>query len=462
MREDATARMALSRTGFALGQQAGFDAAIQVQAWYVRAQTGSDSNDGKSPTTALKTKRALLRRLGTPRPFFTVTYVVIFLLEDELTSADNVDFSPFQAGNNNTALFVVGNPTPIYSGTFGTVTALNRSTSSASGLTIADIGGGSGVAGGAQGLLVRDNVTGAIAWVDSVSSTIATCTVPMVSNAPAPPAQPSGFPAESSFGSGHSFTLLAPTKTYFARINPTCQGFATDFSSNVCFVENLWFMDPSGTIGNSTQAMNGQVRSSQCRFDAYVASVPSVMGFDAGSYANCWMPAGGDLVVASYQGGAINTLGVDSVRGCQLQLGSDVLAHGTILMAYSGSVATVDTSSFTNVYLDGSVFLQFNAFAAVESSSNLYGTYSLHVLARSVLLLEDTAANSLKGTCTLRVGFGAGHTTATAVDALVDPEVRHPGRTLTVAALDTPVAGGGFGGRAEGLDMSAIYLQSAV
>ena len=463
---DVAAQMALVRTN-AISSVA--TTSLAQSTWYIRAQTGNDNADGHTSSSALKTKRQLLQRLNTSSPCFVIpTYVVIYILEDEPDASDTIDFSPFLASVNNTALFLFGTLTPIYSGTLSGVSVLSRSTSLPSGLTIANIGAGASVPGGAQGLLLQDNVTGGTCWVDSVSGGVAICTAPYAGNAPTPPTQPKAFTlAQSSLGNGHSFTLYRPVKTHFGRISAKCQGQATDQSSlsSMFFAVNLYFADPSGTPGFSMQYTNDGTRYAQCRFDSAVVTDRVDSPFSGGPFVNCWLPSGCSLISQDVIGGAINTLPVISNRFAQCSLSGDVLLHGTTAFNFSGVDPTVDTSSLTNVYCDGSIFVAFGAFLALEPEGVVYGTYKIQPYARSTLLIEATASGQLLGTPTLRIGFGAGHSTAIAVDASGSTEVRYPGRTLTPANLDAPVGGAGgtgFGGRAEGLDGSAIYVLSAV
>lgn len=110
--------------------------------WHINAVTGSDTNDGKTAATALKTLGSLISRWGGPEnvlqppgPFPQVSVII----DSDLPSTDPLNAANLPTLGEDVALtFRGGFATTIFAGTLTAVTALNRPANQA--ITLTDVG----------------------------------------------------------------------------------------------------------------------------------------------------------------------------------------------------------------------------------------------------------------------------------------------------------------------------------
>jgi hypothetical protein len=412
-----------------------------VPAWHINFLTGANTNTCVDSAHPCKDLLEIEARWGTQSPVITVG-VGIFAHADDLTNW--YTFTPQIV--NGGAVWMVGDTTNVSSGTLASVAAKNPARAPVPELQ-ADLGG---AAAGAQGLQIVNTTRGSsVAWVDSVSGTVATLTQPQVANASGPPTKPAIRPGEvNTWANGDSFTTRRPVRLQFNQLvsNSSVGDAAGD--QQFLYVQNLEAFDPVSPTFSSSLPVGG-VLFVQARVSPFVLFNPGGSVFSA--LSNTWSPGGGLYASGVLVGGAMGTLNVPQtgVFLSNAELLDDTIIHGDIAVPQGNAL------EFTFVDSASCECLGVTVGGQMEVATRLYGNSGLGVgvISHGSLTYAGAAAAAFPGG-QIALGFGdvggAFAQFASAYDRSKTPGQMLPARALSVAQLDTSVAAGGFGGVAYG------------
>ena len=442
---EAPAAMAnAADAGHKLGAAARPDVAANpawlVPAWYVNATTGNNTNTCVTSGSPCHDYGEIVNRWQTTSPVLGQGTVLNLLADDTTTL---VIWNPIIVSGGRAT--ILGATTTVATGTFGTVTPKLR-TRTPNPLLQINLGANASIA---QGMMLVDSTHAGVAWVDSCVSSVCTISQPLQTVVPTPIM----FPSEvDSFTAGDSYTLQRPVKAYIGSVVPTT--VQVDLSAFfVEYVEHVWGVDPAGSFCSSITHSSSLTKIAESRFDTAIAgdalpgsdgSLQNVMGAD--EFGTEFIQAG-----AFGFGGCISTLvGLAD---------ADVIFHSLLIGPQPPGLAQPNLLGFA--YCDGGsgignvgqpVNVQGNVLIAAPDAygaSIVYGScnYDIGFLGTGMVSMQytPTATSTIVGTSTLTC---SGQPFANAYDATVDPAPSHPARSLTLAALDQPVASGGFAGYA--------------
>ncbi len=442
---EAPAAMAnAADAGHKLGAAARPDVAANpawlVPAWYVNATTGNNANTCVTSGSPCHDYGEIVNRWQTTSPVLGQGTVLNLLADDTTTL---VIWNPIIVSGGRAT--ILGATTTVATGTFGTVTPKLR-TRTPNPLLQINLGANASIA---QGMMLVDSTHAGVAWVDSCVSSVCTISQPLQTVVPTPIT----FPSEvDSFTAGDSYTLQRPVKAYIGSVVPTT--VQLDQSAYfVEYVEHVWGVDPAGAFCGSVTHSSSLTKIAESRFDTAIAgdalpgsdgSLQNVMGAD--EFGTEFIQAG-----AFGFGGCLSTLvGLAD---------ADVIFHGLLIGPQPPGLAQPNLLGFA--YCDGGsgignvgqpVNVQGNVQIAAPDAygaSIVYGScnYDIGFFGTGMVSMQytPTATSTIVGTSTLTC---SGQPFANAYDATVDPAPSHPARSLTLAALDQPVASGGFAGYA--------------
>jgi hypothetical protein len=421
--------------------------ALSVTNWYIDPQAGNDSNDGKTTLTPIRTWSELINRWGTSSPIFNTPVTVTFL-SDQLSFADPVYLNP-RFGTNG-SLTVLGTLQHQMDGNLSSVVSKNKSATGAypSGLLQANL---TTAADGYTGyLLVNNTRSGALCWIDSISSGAAVLTNPFVSNTPTFNTAPNQV---DTFANGDSFSIYQPTKIYVS-------GFVPGIGVGNIVFAHVWFMDPV-SVGTTQVSMPYSSSCFESRTDIFmIFDIVTTVGI-GGNLINSW--ANGGVYITSngsMVGGGSNAAVSNANTFINSFVDGDAIIHGNTgfnAICQIGS-AYLDNSNVS--VQDNVTFISGDLILDVDQGTNyqfgLYGQYTLGFsdAIGKLTYLNATADQWFLGTPTLNMD---GVAFANAYDRSVSPGVLYPARQLIVSNLDLPISQGGFGGLAEGDSGSVIY-----
>lgn len=307
---------------FTLNAIAGGSAVLPTQevAWYINASTGSDTNNGTTPSTPLKTVAALANLWrgvsGGGRPVLTPATgsTVTVTLQSDIPATDplapilDVDLS--STGANPVSLIIKGSAkTAAHSGTMATASAFAR-TSAGGQPKITD----AGVADfapfvGVASLLV-DSTSGAVGWLygpDSGAS--ATGTLSVGYNAQTPGLAPSQ--AQTNYVGADAYTLADVTHASLG------QGFVTrsfpQLSSNVSgqnasvFFYRLHLVQPSNNDVVNLASDTVIYCFQECQNDhQIIADEGTILFANCFSFHNLGLVSRGSAIIEYVAGGVLS------------------------------------------------------------------------------------------------------------------------------------------------------------
>jgi len=362
----------------ATGQSAvGPNAFWLVPDWYVAPITGSDSNDGTTPGTAVQTiMGGIVSRWGTSSPILTQT-TTIHLLEPETLSQEDVVLSPIIVEGANFVILgtniVLGSSTILV-----LITPLDPAVGTNLTFTLSGV-----VPGIAPGNLIFNTTRGSYAIIDAIAAGVITATQPFnqvglttVSSAPS-------LVTDGGWTAGDNLQFEESPLINLKVINPQGGDSTAAFGqSPVCWLENLYI--PSlGGIGFSELTPVPQACSfvmSNCRADVFII-LDAQLIYVVGQFQNTWLNGGSYLgPFAFIMGGASNTSGANYYGFFGGNADGNVILHGAALAC----VIVSPGARFGLVQIEGSP-LYINKGATLElflpfpSVPRLWGDAQLRV-----------------------------------------------------------------------------------
>ena len=314
------------------------------------------------------------------------------------------------------SLTLLCSTTTLSSGTLSGVVPKNRNAGQALNVNL----GAS--AAGAVGNLLNNTTRAAWSFVDGiVSGNVVRMQQPFLTD---------DVTEVDTYTNGDSWTVQQPVTAYVSVMQPNvidAAGFVEVLHCNVPPGPNSSFLTATGTTVSFQESTVGAI----------------VLGKGI-TVANAMLTGGPTLEDSFVIGGEL-TQPIILGRGGGSEIGSDVIIHTEAIIAGSG------LTRYDFVYTDA-LFAPTGGTLYPSGPSAFYGP-SYQIQADSSVFYCGTnypatcsAANSFLGGPTLTL-FNAA--TANAYDRTTSPAQLWPNRALTVANLDTPVAGGGFDGLAE-------------
>jgi hypothetical protein len=446
----------------------------QQPAWFLNFSTGSDSNDGLTAGTPLKTAAALANLWkgvsGGGRPVLSpnVGTTITITIQANTPTTDPISvLLDVDLAQGISLIFVGGLSSSTAPSTLTTASAFAR-TAAAGQQTITDVTVPNfGVQVGVS-MLFRDTTTNAVAWLygpDPGPSATGFLTIPYAPQTPGGAYAPA---APTAIAAGNTYTLSAPIVCSLG------QGFVTrsfpqlgaSASNAQVFFYRLHFIVPfagqSVFIQSPTASYTFQECQTDCGIEVFSGTVAFVNSF---SFHNLGLAAVGGAATLEclFGGGCSGTVqsNVSAINGAFALVDGDFLLFSNVAYtASAGGTVEIGNAGFWTNGSAPTALEVFNALAAInrffQATSILYGQDGgVGVIVKgsagpgTVLYRDDSsgtpAANQFQLTHqTFTLGdytspFGV--TTATA--AYVGPT------TGTMAHLDAALgAGTGFGGRA--------------
>lgn len=347
-----------------------------VPNWYVAPITGSNSNDGATPATAVQTiMGGIVARWGTSSPILTQT-TTIHLLEPETLSQEDVVLSPIIVEGANFA--IIGSNVTLGSSTIlAIITPLDPIVGTNLIFTLTSV-----VLGIAPGNLIFNTTRGSYAIIDAISLGVITATQPFdqvgLTNVSASPS----LTSDNGWTAGDTLQFQISPLINLKVMNPQGGDSTAVFGeSPVCWLENL-FIPSLGGIGFSEFTPFPQACSfvmSNCRLDVFVI-LDAQLIYVVGQFQNTWLNGGSYLgPFAVIMGGASNTSGVNYYGFFGGNADGNAILHGSALPCPIVSPG----ASFGLVQIVGSP-LFINKGATLELFSltfipRLWGSAALHV-----------------------------------------------------------------------------------
>lgn len=418
-----------------------------VPHWEWNVSTGSNDNTCVDAGHPCHDEGEILRRWGTRTPVLLQATELV----NQVNDATEVVLIDPVIGPGGSITYIAPKTT-VLTGTLGTTTAKDRTrggsgTFSCPSATLCPYlqTTWTGISSTHAGDMIINSTHPGVAWVHKVVGTTAIITQPFVENVPTF----ATFPAEvDSWTTGDAFTLVTPKQTQIGSINPTVATGDSGGDAYFCFVGNVWATDQSGSPGNTYANISRLCRVTESRIDAYYTPASVSGGFD-GAIQNSWMPTIGELLnIGGIQGGAVgNGVTGGAITFSGIADGDIIFDANVIIEQGSSNVANIigyvsfnDVSASGGVQVDGDIAIVGDAYGG---NGVVYGKALFsQVSTTASFAYLDTVANTFLGSQSLQCQLAA---FANAVDRTVNPEQWYGPRALTVAALGTSVASGGFG-----------------
>jgi hypothetical protein len=276
------------------------------------------------------TWKGVLTRLGTTQPILGQNTVFHFI-SDHTAQSDPVILQPFTINAANICIqgeliatgvagilagvvpMVVGGPGQLLEANIGTPAA-------------AQIG------------FILDNTTKGIrSWIDgSPGGNVAILTQPMTSITTTLPVEPPpNPPLVNTTANGDHFQILRPVKVnlFAFECSPGEDSSAIQFEFG--FIQQIWGIDPSGIIGNSTGSFTPNMFVYECRFDRFqvVSALPGDVQLVLN---NCFSTGSGEYLDAAFQAGSLTTLATfpATLEGGTF-LGGNVIVHQGVHIGFA-------------------------------------------------------------------------------------------------------------------------------
>jgi len=445
---------------------------LAQDAWYVdtanASGTASDTNDGHTSTTALRTHAELLRRWG-PNPRFG-SYVNLYELSDmvgtdpmrfALATDDNFWLSWYLAPN----ITMGSGSTSVQTGTFSSVTNLNAATNTPTQAT--DSLGRSWTT--LLGKRVRDTTSGAVAWpVKDLGSGAVRLTSPTTWFDDF-----TDFPTNTTFGTVHTYQVETLRKAYVSEITLT-SGTANSSSNGKLWIQDADFQNTSAIVVNS---MGPSVTFRGCHFSSVVEVANTGLGFT--NFSNSYVESvfavaggAGTLVLAGGIKGlstqpALQTTGVGAVTldadaliqggaGLTIPMGSAVLGRvgifDSVVRAQKGNprgsaVVVGGQNSTFSAPGGGHVRVANYSYGAGAVYGSGNAGYGFDVFPAHTVDVQSTAALTVTGSSGDFI-LGEDSTAATPFDKGASPPQYKAAVTGSWANFAAALGSGGFAGNA--------------
>lgn len=425
--------------------------------YYLKPQSGNDANAGTSSGAAIKTCQKLAQILGTITPRLTGTLTINFL-EAQTDLTDLFYLRPLMASGG--AVFLVGTPVSLATGTFGTVTA--KSLSAADGRLKIDLGSGASGHLSTRGLMVVNTTrASSVAMVHQViSGTTVALTQPYVANATSGTI-PSPFAAQhNDWVTGDSYVLYQLPAVCIAEFAPETGPGDSSGNFLFCSMQHIYVPDlATGTPGISVTTWAKGLTLSECFVDTF-AAYPKDDTFGDAQAINTVFAGGGLFHLCNIVGGAIGSPSNNSYLYQTTVDGDCILSTSSADFTQGSQFGTVCCVSGTDIGVTGGV--QMIPGGTATYGTFFYGTYTLAVggaqgttflTGPAQFVYNTSAVATFKGHPTLLLD---GVAVAFAEDFSLTPSPRYPNTALTPANIDATIASGGCGGIAQGYTGSSI------
>lgn len=273
-----------------------------ISDWYVAPITGSDSNDGLSPLTPVKTiMGGIVSRWGTISPILNQN-TIIHLLEPETIGQEAVVLSPIII--NGVSFSIIGTTIVLLTTTISSlITPLNPTLGTNLTFTVPS------VAGLSNGNLIYNITRGSYAVVDDIVGFVITATQPFDQAGLTTVSANPSLIMDNGWATGDSIQFEESPLLNLKIINP--QG--GDAFNPVCWLQNI-FIPSIGGVGYSQITPVPQACSfimSNCRLDAFVILNSQLIYF-LGQFQNTWLNGGCYLgPFSTIMGGSSNKAGVN-------------------------------------------------------------------------------------------------------------------------------------------------------
>lgn len=414
-------------------------------AWYLDPSnsTGlaSDSNDGLTALTPIRTFREVLKRWGTATPTLYQN-TDFFFLSDQPDFNDPIFLMPnMGTPGASGSLNITGSPVQVAAGTLNVQQAKNKATGAR--WQILANGAPGNFWAPYVGFLVHDTTQNAFFWVDEdLGGGVALITEPL-----GPTDINTPNPTQIAPANGDAFVVLRPSKVFMPLMN------AVIGSGTTPYLQNLWVTSAPGSFGLFNQFLTNFAFCSTCRFDGYLTNVGPESDI---IMTNCLLRGGLNICQGTLVGGAIHKPG--GFSGFNVTNGGSVLVDGDIYVEDylgAGGNLVVGSAYFgvaaecppLNIQPGASCSIAISPDASYYGIGTVWGPGAIHVHPAAFMGVASTtftAAYLCTGPLLLD-----GQAVASAYDLATG--LWHPNRALTPANLDLAVAGGGFGGVAYGV-----------
>lgn len=398
--------------------------ALNVTNWYIDGLNGSDSNNGVSPSTPVKTAKAIVSKWGRNDPDLPQN-VTINVLRGQTLGAEQTTLKPnFPNGHG---LRILGTPLFLATKSLGAVTAKNRATG-----VLLQCAGFTGFNANQNLLVINNTRGGSRAIVRNVAGDVATLWQPL---------SPMTYGTDSAYFPQpplHDDWALNDNISIYQLpllniVDIACTGPVSDpleTTGAVCWLENLYIPDQSGTTGASCfspEYEGGYMLLINCIVDAFGLTTTSTY-FNAS--VGTWWRGGIQSQNTYFTGGAV------SFSAQYLHFtwfdGSFVIdtASAVNAIALFGDVC-INAGASIIIHPGTSIEIRQNVYAA---TGVLWGQGSLS-LQSAATVVRRTPTTSW-ATCLLLTGtlhFPSNATTGTSYAAGVFTD----GRPLNVTNLDT-------------------------
>lgn len=342
-----------------------------VPDWYVAPITGSDSNDGASPLTPVKTiMGGIVSRWGTRSPILDQN-TIIHLLEPETIGQEAVVLSPIII--NGVSFSIIGTNITLSTTTISSlVTALNPTLGTNLTFTIPS------VLGLSNGNLIYNITRGSYAIIDDITGFVITATQPFDQAGLTTVSTIPSLVLDNSWNTGDSIQFEESPLLNLKIINP--QG--GDAFNPVCWLQNI-FIPSIGGVGFSQITPIAQACSfvmSNCRLDVFV-TLDSQLIYFVGQFQNTWLNGGCYLgPFSTIMGGSSNKAGVNYYGFFGGNADGNAMLHG----AATACPVVSPGARFGQVNLIGSpLFINAGAtlqiFGSYIGPSRVWGTAQLRV-----------------------------------------------------------------------------------
>jgi hypothetical protein len=389
--------------------------------WWIDPVGGSDTNNGTSTLTPLRTWKRLTQLWGTVSPVLNQNTTITFLSAHD-DNSDPVVFTPITAF---TVAIVAAAPTVVTSGVVLASVTPKSTVVGSNSLLIADLG-----ATAAVGQLVQNTTLGkeSRAWVyANISGTIYSLTQPLT-------LQSVGSPSSTNvdtWGDGDTVDLLTPIAVNISLFGPN---FTTSAGAGYLF--QITCLDPAPSSLMSV----GPITLMDCFSYRQITAAPAQVAQSVTiNLSNVYTNAGCDII-----GGLQVTAGGGNVFASYTLTGQGSFQNDHIFGGWSmyGGIGIAQCYLDNSIILvNGSIALFGILYGSLGGGVELQGSSRFALVSGSFTSAFTAPALIAPGIVLNGSSFASSHTNAS-------PDVFYSGIQTTPAHLDAPAGAAGFGGTA--------------